>query len=158
MGIFDSLGMDAVEADPNAIPDGRYAGVVQKSEHVVVAAKNEVSHVITYKVTHGVNKGAQISEWFLLGTAPELDENKKLVSFTPGMRDTQRPWYKKRFIDLGIPENAIAAAMETPESLTGTPVTFGVKKNGAYRNVSFVEYRGEEDAPETSGTAVTGLL
>lgn len=157
MSIFDSLGMGDVEADPNAIPDGRYAGEVYKSEHVVVERKNEVSHVITYRVTHGVNKGAQISEWFLIGTSPVLDENKNLVGFEPAMRETQKPWYKKRFLDLGIPESGISAAMGEPGSLVGTPVTFGVKKNGEYRNVSFVEKRDVNAEPQQSN-AVTGLL
>lgn len=138
--LLNSLGLGEVEADPNAIPDGRYDAVVMKSEYVHVKGKDALAHVITYKVTDGDNAGAQVPHWFNLGVNPKFNENGQPISFTPTMTQGNKQWYKKAFVDLGIPEDQVTA---TPISaLVGRECTIGVKKNGQYRNVTYVEARG----------------
>jgi hypothetical protein len=146
MGLFDSLGMDEVESDPNALPDGKWVGEVFKSEFVEKKDKS-VAHVITYRVTEGERKGAQRQEWFTLGEGAVKNEAGKIVDVeTPTMTETAKPWYKKRLEDLGKP----LSNDYDPTLLTGTPVNFGTKKNGAYINVNFVEVREAAAAPVAS--------
>jgi hypothetical protein len=45
---------------------------------------------------------------------------------------------------LGIPENEVSS--KKPEDLIGRPVTFGVALKNGYKNISFVEGRGEAEA------------
>lgn len=159
MSFMDSLGIDSVEADPNALPDGKYAGEVFKSELVWSKAKGTISHVITYRVTEGERAGAQRQEWFTLGTDPVYDDEGNLVSLTPTMTEQAKPWYKKRFVDLGVPEAEVSKTK--PEALVGLPVNFGVKKNGAYININFVELRhtAEVDpSQESSSGNIAGML
>lgn len=147
MSLLGSLGLDSVESDPNKIADGVYNGVVFKSEYVVhTKNKNKadeydaVSHVITYQVTDGDRKGAQKAEWFTLGRDPQYDESspgRPLVGMTPTMSEAAKPWYKKRWVDLGVDENEVASA--DPKRLIGTRVRFGVKTKDGFQNVSFVE-------------------
>lgn len=139
--LMGSLGLDNISADPNALPDGKWAGEVVKSEYVHIKAKDSVAHVITYRVTQGERTGAERAEFWNIGTGPKFDEANNIVGITtPTMSDKQKPWYKKRFVDLGIPEGAVASAH--PRDLVGKEVIFGTKKNGEYINVSFVELRG----------------
>lgn len=144
MNLIESLGLDQVESDPNALPDGKWAGEVFKSEYVWHKGKNatsdekdHVSHVITYRVTHGDRAGAQRQEWFLIGRK-DAENPEKIV---PLMTEQQKPWYKKRFEDLGVPPAEINTT--TPEALVGLPVNFGTKKNGNFININFVELRGD---------------
>lgn len=155
-----SLGLDNVSADPNDIPDGKYAGSVFKSEYVYLENDDSISHVITYKVDDGEHKGAQRAEWFKLGNQPVRDEAGNVTSLNVTMDDTKRRWYKKRLVDLGVPEEQINTVK--PEDLIGKQVTFGVKRNGQYINVNFVEVRGGSltagiTPPQTSG-GITGAL
>ena len=168
MSLMGSLGLDQVEADPNALPDGKWAGVIFKSEFVLVKSKGEVSLVITYKVTEGVKNGAQRQEWFTIGKNP-LDANgnpteniNEVASMTPSMTEQQKPWFKKRLVDLGVAEADIPSL--DPKTLVGKNVTFGTKKNNGYININFVELRdgttatGPEAAPSGTPGAVSGLL
>lgn len=151
MSLFESLGFENVEADPNALPDNKWAGEVYKSEYVVKKAKNEVAHVITYRVTEGDRAGAQRQEWFTFGVGPKYAEDGKTIVGveTPTMSAQAKPWYVKRWEDLGVPFNA----QSKPEQLIGKKVTFGTKKNGEFINISFVELREPPVAQVTEGTA-----
>lgn len=147
-----SLGLDKVEADPNNIPDGRYDGKVLKSEYVLSKDKDKISHVVTYQVTDGQYKGAQRQQWYNLGdncknaqggTPENLSD---VAAFNPTMTEQNKQWYKKLFVDLGIPEEVInTPGGAKPEMLVNKLVTFGVKRNQGYVNVNFVELR--TDAP-----------
>lgn len=148
MSIMGSLGLENVSADPNDVPDGKYAGVVFKDEYVYLTNDDSVSHVITYRVEDGEHKGAQRAEWFKLGVNPTRDQFENIVGLDVTMDDTKRRWYKKRLVDLGVPEDQIANLK--PGDLTGKPVNFGVKRNGQYINVNFVELR-------TGGSVTQGL-
>lgn len=146
MSLLDSLGLDDVEADPNFLADGKYAGEVFKSEIVVTNDKKDkdqqnVAHVITYRVTDGPRKSAQKAEWFNLGINPVFSEDAAhtLVSFTSTMTAQAKPWYKKRWTDLGTPEAEVGKA--DVKTLVGKPVIFGIKTNGEYKNISFVELK-----------------
>lgn len=161
-----SLGLDKVEADVNAIPDGKYDGVVFRSVLVYKESDDSLSHVIEYKVTDGDYSGKKRSEWFTMGTEPRIKDAETgepvapakgevnlsdLISFTPGMSEVQKPWYVKRHTDLGIEESEVVNAR--PEDLVGKPVTFGVKRNGTFININFVELRAED----TNGTGPVSL-
>lgn len=151
MGLFDSLGMDKVESDPNALPDGKWVGSVFKSEFVEKKDGN-VAHVITYKVDEGERKGAQRQEWFTLGSGAVKNEAGKIVDVeTVTMSEEAKPWYKKRLEDLGHP----LTNDYDPSVLVGIPINFGTKKNGAYINVNFVERRDASASPAATAPAST---
>lgn len=155
MSLMASLGLENVEADPNFLADGKYAGEVFKSEYVYSKPKNKLWHVITYRVVDGDRKGAQKQEFFEIGSDPVYDpESGALTSVTFTMTEAQKPWYKKRHMDLGIPEAQVHLAK--PEDLIGKKVTFGVKKNGEFVNINFVELREGTDTPEPTDT--NGIL
>jgi hypothetical protein len=144
-GLMGALGLDNVSADPNDIPDGKYDGVVYKSEYVLHSknGENKVSHVTTVQVTSGDRAGAQRQRWDLIGLNP-LDANgqpatkvAEIASFTPAQSEQNKQWYKKFLSDLGITDFANAE----PEHLVGKEVTFGVKSNGAFKNINFAELR-----------------
>lgn len=157
MNLLGTLGLDKVEADPNAIPDGKYDGEVYKSEYVLSENKDSISHVITYRVTEGQYKGAQRQSWNQLGKAPRDASGNfpkspsDIVTYEPSMSEAQKSWYKKTFVDLGVPEDQVHT---TPiESLVGKQITFGVKKNNGYVNVNFVELREPTTQGPDSGNA-----
>lgn len=157
MDLMATLGLDKVEGDPNALPDGRYLGVIFKSEYVHVPNKNSYSHVITYQVVDGAKKGAQKPEWFTIGTDPVFGEDgKTLESLTLTMTETAKDWYKKRLLDLGVSEEEVPTFK--PESLVGKPVVFGIKKKDGYRNINFVELREATAAPVAAQGSLSGLL
>lgn len=149
MGLFDTLGMDTVEADPNALPDSRWVGEVYKSEFV--EKKNgEVSHVITYRVVDGERKGAQRTEWFTIGTGAQKDDSGKITGVDQvTMSDQAKPWYKKRWEDLGKP----MTKESKPSDLVGIPVIFATKKNGSFININYVEVRNPNAAAPVDATA-----
>lgn len=156
-GLLDTLGLDDIPADPNAIPDGPYVGVVKKSEFVHNKKNNKLSHVITYAVTEGERKGAERQEWFTLGDVTATDDKGNVTGFTPSMKEEQKPWYKKRWLDLGCTEEEYPTRKNQPETLVGTPVRFGVKRNGEYININYAE-KHVGDATPTAGTVPSGGL
>lgn len=149
MSLLGSLGLDEVSADPNAIPEGRYAGVVFSSDYVYKKQDNSVSHVITYQVVDGERKGAQRQEWYNLGDATAFADDGTVSAMNGTMTDDRKTWYKKRLVDLGVVEETISTTFH-PRDLVGKMVTFGVKKNGNYININFVELR--EAAPNVPPT------
>lgn len=158
--LMASLGMDQVEGDPNALPDGRWVGEVMNSDFVHAKNKNTYAHVITYRVTDGSHKGAQRQEWFTLGENPVF-EGDVLVGLTPTMSEEQKSWYKKRLLDLGVEETRVDDGSFRPHEIVGLPINFGTKKNGAYININFVELRTpspEGVNPSATTGPISGLL
>lgn len=167
MALFDTLGGDNIESDPNALPDGKWPGVIFKS-NFAIKKNGEVAHVIEYKVTDGERAGAKRSEWWTLGTGaldaegnPTEDANKVVDVQTATMSEQQKPWYRARWEALGMDFNA--ENLRNPASLVGKKVTFGTKKNGNFININFVELREPAAAPSTppvtgEGGSVLGSL
>lgn len=160
--LMGSLGLDEVEADPNALPDGRWVGEVVRSAYVFTKSKNSIAHVITYRITEGERKGAERQEWFTIGVDPVFADGHDgdanyVTSVTPTQTEQNKQWYKKRFVDLGIPEDEVTST--DIASLVGKSVYFGTKRKDGYININFVELRpeGEGETVSESG-AVTGLL
>jgi hypothetical protein len=156
MGLLDSLGLDDVNADPNALPDGKYGAQVFKAG-VVATKTDKVQIIVTYKVNDGGKMhGREKPEFFTLGEGVKKDESGKIVGFEkPAMSEQQKPYFKKRMIDLGIPEskhNDIDDEML--KGLIGTDVYFGVKNNNGYCNINFVERKqAGQDVMQGVGTA-----
>lgn len=147
MNLLSTLGLNEVSADPNEIPDGKYDGDIFKSEYVVNKDGSKVSHVITFRVTEGEHKGAQRQQWYTIGTdlkdangnpATKVDE---IAAYVPAMSEQSKSYYKKLWLDLGTPEHLVNSNQIQPADLIGKQVTFGVKKNGQFVNVNFVELR-----------------
>lgn len=153
MSLLGSLGLDEVEADPNALPNGRWDGIVKKDE-IVVKKNGEVALVFTYKVTEGdSHKGAERTEWFTLGKDPVRNATTQAIeSYTPTMDEQGKQWFKKRLVDLGLDH-----ASYKPGDAKDKKITFGTKKNGEWININFVELR---EGPAVTGptAAVTGAL
>ena len=160
MNLSQSLGLQDVEANVNHLPPGRYSGIVKDSKYVRTGPdKSKVAHVLTYQVVDGDQKGKQPAEFFGLGDQVVADDQGNITSYNPTMLDSQKPWYKKRQMDLGIPEDRIST-YDVAE-LIGKPVTFGIKHNDGYVNVSFVELRDDSAqaaAGVTGGADMGGLL
>lgn len=150
MSLLGTLGLDKVEGDPNNLPDGKYRGVVSRSEYVE-KKDGTLSHVITYKVTDpsSPRKGAEKAEWFNLGKDVVRDDSpaKKITGFTPTMSEAAKPWYKKRFLDLGIPEDRINEI--DVADLVGVEVDFGVKTKDGFSNINFAQKASGNTAAAT---------
>lgn len=160
MSLLSSLGLNDIPSDPNDIPDGKYDGVVQASDYVIVDSKGTLNHVVTYQVIDGDHKGAQRQVWYTLyknivdseGAVPFNVDNIK--GGTPAMTDANKRWYKKMWCDLlGLDDSTFDAAKHDVKDLVGIPVTFGVKTKDGYKNVNFVERR----MPETTTAAASGI-
>jgi hypothetical protein len=162
MGLIASLGLDEVSGDPNDLPVGKYDGVVSKSEFVLVPAKKQVSHVVTYKVTDGEKNGMEKQVWYNLygeivnaeGNFPEKVEDIK--GGKPLMTEQNKNWYKKLLMDLTGCAQEEAKNIE-PNQLEGITVTFGVAEKNGYKNVTFVEKRFTEQVVGGIATAPTGF-
>lgn len=151
-----TLGLGEISADPNDIPDGKYNGKVLSSQYVLTKT-GKVSHAITYQVTEGTHNGAQRPRFQDLGKDP-VDANgqpatkiEDVANFTPTMSDAQKQWYKKMWVDHGIPEDQVVNAK--PADLEGRLVTFGVKTKDGYKNINFVETRTAVSVTDMSLTA-----
>ncbi len=149
-----SLGLDKVTADPNAIPAGVYDCTVSKVEYVHAKSKNTLGHVITYLVESGDYKGASITHWFTLGNNPTFDANGSPTGYEPTMTEQNKTYYKKAFVDLGIPEDQVG--LVDPASVVGRKCTVTLKINEpspgqVYRNVSGVTLR---DGAATAASAL----
>jgi hypothetical protein len=155
--MFDSLGLGDVDADPNAIPDGRYDAVVASADMVHIKSKNSAAIVFNYQV-EGDYAPARIAQFQNLGNNVVLnDDGKTIKSFTPTMSTQNKQFLKKAFVDLGIPESTIntTPTLDLLAMVVGRKCTIGVKKNGAYRNVSYVEYRAPEVSVDVQDVNVT---
>ena len=150
--LMASLGLDQVSADPNKVPDNTYDCFVADVDYAYSTGKNVVGHVINYQIEDGPHKGSRISHWFSVGSDPVYDANGTLTNFRPTMSDGQKTWYKKAFVDLGMPEDQVGVA--DPKSLIGTKCTVKVQtsaQDSRYQNVTQVNLRsGATAAPINS--------
>lgn len=141
--LMATLGLDAVDSDPNKVAPNTYDAVVVDVDCVLTHQKTQVAHVITYKIESGDHAGARIPHFFNLGKDPVVDEAGNIKGYTPTMTDGNKKWYKKAFVDLGIPEAQVSS--HDPKSNIGKKVTIGVKhttsEKGVFQNVSFVRLR-----------------
>ena len=158
--ILGSLGLGDVTADPNEIPDGKYAGNVTQSKILLSKDGSKLMHLIEYTVADGQFKGAQRPDFQVLGTDIVKDEAGNITAFTNTMTDQNKQWYKKRLVtDLGAPEAEVDGGTFDIASLVGTPVNFGIKRNNGYVNVNFVEKReGTAAAAAAPAGVATELL
>lgn len=132
MGFLSDLGLDDVDSDPNALPDGTYKAALFECK--IIEAKDAAKGkfvVFTYKVTDPDSKyqGTTIDEW---KSANSFDEPRK------------KAWLKQRIMSLGVPEARVNAV--DPSDLLGTAVDVTVKQKGEYRNVTFVKLSDESSA------------
>lgn len=127
-GFLADLGLDSVEADPNAIPDGKYAAYVYDAK--IVAYKDTSKGkalVLTYKIAPGsIHSGKTVDEW---KSCNKFDDARS------------KGYLKQRILSLGVPENRMADL--DPNDLKGTAVYITTKKNGEYTNARMVEVRDE---------------
>lgn len=137
--LISSLGLDKVEADPNALPDGLWPGVISKAEFVPVKKNNNYALAITFTVDEGDRKGASPSKWYTLGKDPVFNEDGTLQTYTPTMTDQQKSYFKKDLEALGVPESALGNF--DPSTLVGKKVNFRTKKNDQWININFIELR-----------------
>lgn len=159
VNLLATLGLATVEAAGELKPN-KYDGVVERSALVYSESKDQISHVITYKVTEGTATGGTKDEWFNFGNNP-LDANgqhttdpEAVVSFTPTWSEQNQSFYKKRLIDLGVPEDVVNAGGVSVGDLVGIPCTFGVSERNGFRNISFAEKR---DVPQNFAPQATDL-
>jgi uncharacterized protein involved in high-affinity Fe2+ transport len=141
-GFLADLGLDEIDDDPNAFPDGTYNAYLTEAK--VVALKDAAKGkrlVLTYKIFDGDHKGKTIEEW-------------KGINKFDSARD--KAWLKSRMLSLGVPEDKINSI--SPDDLTGIAVRITKKQNGQYRNVTNVVlgHAGEEEA--TVSAASSDLL
>lgn len=141
------LGLNEVAGDPNDIPDSDYDGIISRSEYVLVKSKGTLAHVTTFQVTEGDAKGAERQKWDTLykdvkdenGEFPE--DLTKVKSITPAQSKAQKEWYKKFWLEMGIPEAKVDNGTAHPSDLVGLKVTFGIKTKQGYKNVSYQRLR-----------------
>lgn len=143
--LIGSLGLGDIDT---GTPDGPYKGVVSSSQ-IVTREKDGtewVSHAINYRITDGKFKGEQAGEFFRIGKDPVREgPANQIVSMTPTMNENNKKWYKKRWEDLGFPEEAIGSL--PVEALKDVPVEFGLKTKDGYQNISWVRKRNDVGAP-----------
>lgn len=140
MDIIGTLGLDTVSPDPDDVPVGTYDAVVFESGYVLSKNKDSIAHVIKFKVTGGERDGAKPTQWNTLGSTPRNAQGEfpakveDTVSYTPTMSDKQKSYYKKTWVDCGIPEAQVGTL--PPESLVGKPVEIRVYTSNGYKNVA----------------------
>lgn len=141
MGFLADLGLDSVEADPNALPDNTYPAFVYDAKMVAYKDTSKgKALVLTYKIADGPHKGKTIDEW---KSANSFDDAR------------QKGFLKQRILSLGIPETKIADL--DLDDLKGLAVTIKTKKNGQYTNVNYAAPRDENaPSPSDSGGASVG--
>ena len=142
MGFLNDLDLENTEADPDALPDGKYPGFLFSSK--IVDKKDQTkSWVIEYKVDveHDPKWGGRrAQEWYNI-TKPT---------------EQQKSWLKRRLNSLGVPEDKHGEI--NPGDVVGIAVTFGIKNKDGYKNVNFVELRNESGTVTTSAAPVQAEL
>lgn len=151
MDILGTLGLDAVSPDPDDVPVGTYDAVVHESSYVLSKNKDSIAHVIRFKVVGGEKDGAKPFQWNTLGEQPrnaagEFPANvEEIVTHSPSMSDKQKSYYKKTWVDCGIPEDQVGHL--PPEALVGKPVTIRVYTKNGFKNVAVNGVRVTEGDP-----------
>src|SRR5690606_32913943 len=107
MNMMESLGLDQVEEDPNFLPDGKYRGIVSKSDYVLVKSKNTVNHIIEFKVDDPGSKynGRKRVEFYPMKKDATQDENGNWTGGVVAMDEERKSYYKRRLKSLGVPES-----------------------------------------------------
>lgn len=145
MSIFDDLGLDDIDPDPNAFPDGTYNAFLFEAKVVALTDTSKGKRlVLTYKLADGPHKGKTIDEW------------KSINAFDDAR---SKAYLKARILSLGVPEDAIKSL--DPANLVGLEVRITKKQNGQYANVNNVvlgHVGGDSDSVTASATASTDLL
>lgn len=154
MDILGTLGLDGVSPDPDDVPVGTYDAVVFASEFVLSKNKDSIAHVITFKVDGGERDGAKPRQWNTLGSKPRNAAGEfpakveDVVTYDPTMSDKQKSYYKKTWVDCGIPEDQ--AGRLAPEALVGKAVDLRVYTSNGYKNVAV---NGPRTVEAGAGTA-----
>ena len=140
--LFESMGLEDVEADINFIPDGVYPAFVFES--TVVVAKNGKNAgkpfwAITYKIAEGTCKGRSQQEWF------SLDPQNEQV----------KPWLKRRILSLGVPDSKVGSFK--PDDVVGSSVAVTIKTKDGYQNVRDVK-SNDVDAVTSTPASTNSLM
>lgn len=162
MDILGTLGLGEASTDPNDVPVGSYDAVVFASEFVLSKNKDTLAHVITFKVLNGDQEGKKPRQWNNLGTTPRDAEGnfpasvEALASYTPTMGETQKSYYKKTWMDCGIPEEEVGR--HKPEILVGKTVTIRAYMSNGFKNIAVngplaVDATAEGVTPQQDATA-----
>ena len=141
-GFLADLGLDEIDEDPNAFPDGTYNAYLTEAK--VVNLKDSAKGkrlVLTYKIADGPHKGKTIDEW-------------KSINAFDSARD--KAFLKSRILSLGIPESRISSL--DVNDLVGTEVRITKKQNGQYRNVTNVVLGHAGAEAEASASVDEDLL
>lgn len=140
MDILGTLGLDGVSPDPDDVPVGTYDADVFESSYVLSKNKDSIAHVLKFKVVGGERDGAKPTQWNTLGSAPRNEAGEfpakveDVVTYTPTMSDKQKSYYKKTWVDCGIPEDQVGRL--APEVLVGKHIEIRVYTSNGYKNVA----------------------
>ncbi len=143
MGLLDSLGLDNVEADPNALPDGKYGAALYKAD-IIATKTDKVMAMFVFKVNDGGSQnGKEKPEFWEFGTGVQKDAEGKVAGFdTPTMTEDRKSWFKNRLISLGVPDSQAGNFDQAmADGLIGTEVFMGIKNKNGYCNINFIERR-----------------
>lgn len=157
MDILGTLGLGEVSGDPDDVPVGAYDAVIYQSEYVLAKNKDSLAHVITFKVVGGERDGAKPRQWNTLGSAPRNEAGEfpanvqEVATYTPTMSEKQKSYYKKTWVDSGIPEDQVGRL--DPSALVGKPVTIRVYLSNGFKNVAV---NGVRATDEVAGTPTEG--
>jgi hypothetical protein len=148
--LLGALNLGGVSGDPNALPAGRYDGRVTKSEYAVNTKQTPpvLNHVVGLKVeSNDQYNGRTQTRFFKLGENP-VDANgqpttnpSQVVHFNQTMTDNNKDYYKKLWLDCGVPAHLVDSGQATPDMLLNAPVVFGVGERNGYLNVTFIDKR-----------------
>lgn len=159
MDILGTLGLGDVPSDPNDVPVGTYDAVIFSSEYVLSKNKDTIAHNIVFKVVGEEFGGAKPNQWNTLGKEPRDAEGnfpnnvQNVATYTPTMSDQQKSYYKKTWVDCGVPEDEVGR--RDPSTLVGTPVTIRVYTSNGFKNVAVNGVR-TDDAAAPGVTAGAG--
>lgn len=162
MDILGTLGLDGVSPDPDDVPVGSYDAVVYQSEFVLSKNKDTIAHVITFKVEQdlgngqkGPQDGAKPRQWNTIGSEPRNEAGEfpakveDVVTYKKTMSDKQKAYYKKTWVDCGIPEDQVGRL--APETLVGKTVDIRVYMSNGYKNVAVNGVRVVDGAADATG-------
>lgn len=137
-GFLADLGLENVEDDPNAFPDGTYNAYLTAAKVQGIKNNTEKRLVLTYKIFEGPYNGRTIDEW---------------KNCDPTASDRDKSWLKQRLKTLGVPEERFANL--NPDDLVGIAVRITTKRNGQYRNVTNVAlgHAGTQEGVQASASA-----
>lgn len=151
MDLMGTLGLDNVD-DPDNLPDSKYRGVIKDAGYMI-SKTDKLGIFFVYKVNDPASKfnGREKFDWTTIGDGGFKGEDGEYGCKTPTMSETQKPYFKKRLGELGIPESRLANLTNADlKGRIGTDVIFGIKNKDGYNNVNFVEIVGAGAATGSS--------